>query len=115
MPLVNCQELTWEPRFSFCVSTLFIENISERLALSIAAWKNRFELERMRQGHFVNDDEALKNGWKILKLSIVGSNISRSKTAHISSESICIASFVEAYLDETLVFSYFYSFILLLY
>jgi hypothetical protein len=37
---------------------------------SITAWKCRRELERMRQGFFHDDDEALRNNWHVLTVSV---------------------------------------------
>lgn len=78
-PLVDCQELCWEPRFVYKLPILLLDNISERLLRSIMAWKARGEMERMRQGQFTNEEEAFRNGWHVLKCTVLGTRFATSR------------------------------------
>ena len=80
-PLVDCQELCWEPRLVYKLPILFLDNISERLVKSVMAWKVRAEMERMRQGRFKNEEEAFRNGWHVLKCTVIGTRFATSRSS----------------------------------
>lgn len=115
-PLVDSQELMFEPRFSFRLPALFIQNTLDSLSLAVSAWKQRYELERMRQGRFRNDEEAFRNGWHVLRLTITGTNFfntdggpvkssrgSRASNGSLAvSTNMCNESYVEAFVDNKL-------------
>lgn len=67
---MDVMESTWEPRFALKIPDLFIQNSIGALERSINAWKNRYHLERMRQGKFASSAEALTHGWHELRLTI---------------------------------------------
>ena len=70
-PAFDVAEISVEPRLSFRLSELFVENIVSALDRSIDAWKCRRELERMRQGLFYDRKEALSRGWHELKVTVL--------------------------------------------
>jgi len=43
---------------------------------SAKAWRERYLLERMRQGRFNSREEAFSNGWCELKVTVIGAYIS---------------------------------------
>ena len=113
-PLVDCQEMAWEPKYSFKLPMMFMDNISDKLYKSLAAWKHRLELERMRQGRFKNEEEAFSKGWHVLKLQIVGTQFTTSENKRFSASfsapndkeirsgtgTICLCSYVDACIDN---------------
>jgi hypothetical protein len=57
------------------VSYEFLRSMQLEVRRSSTAWRQRYLLERMRQGKFTNDIEAFANGWYELKVTIVGAYI----------------------------------------
>lgn len=73
---VVCEEYTWEPRLAFHVPLVFLQNFADVMNETIAAWKVRSELERIRQGRFKGREEAFLNGWFETSISISAARIS---------------------------------------
>lgn len=59
-----------EPRLSFVVPLKFIDNIISALNKSMVSWKQRQNLERMRQGYFLDCKEANNYGWHELRVTV---------------------------------------------
>lgn len=79
-PYLDAKEQCWEPKFVASIPLVFLSNLQQSLERSIAAWEKRLELERMRQGRFTSDAEALACGWNIIDISIKAARIGSTKS-----------------------------------
>ena len=78
-PYLDAKEQCWEPKFAASIPMAFFTNLQGSLERSIRAWENRAELERMRQGRFSSDAEALSSGWNIIDILVKGARIGSTK------------------------------------
>jgi len=53
----------------------YLKNVKTEIRRSSKAWRERYLLERMRQGNFKSLEEAFNNGWVELKVTVIGSHI----------------------------------------
>jgi hypothetical protein len=67
---VDVLEQSWEPRLTFTIPLLFLDNIISAITKSIVAWKQRQNLERMRQGFFYDTKEANRRDWHELSVIV---------------------------------------------
>ena len=78
-PYLDAKEQCWEPKFVAPIPYVFLSNFQSSLERSISAWEGRYELERMRQGRFISDTEALNSGWHILDVQVITARIGSTK------------------------------------
>lgn len=78
-PIVDVEEVVWEPRYTATVAAKFLDNCINSLDKSVQAWRLRCELERMRQGRFTSLEEALASGWHRVSVTVVAARIGTSK------------------------------------
>ena len=78
-PVIDVEEIAWEPRFAATVAMLFLQSFTASLSRSIHSWNIRMELERMRQGRFLSLQEAGVNGWQRVTVTVVAARIGTSK------------------------------------
>ena len=78
-PVLQAQEMTIEPRLSTQVSLEFLKNMKKEITRSSQAWKERYLLERMRQGKFKTTAEAFANGWHEMEITVKGSILNFSE------------------------------------
>ena len=78
-PALHAQEITVEPRLSTQVSLEFLKSMKSEMKRSSMAWKERYLLERMRQGKFKTTSEAFANGWQEIIITVKGSNLDFSE------------------------------------
>ena len=71
MPVVQIDEMIFEPKRVTQIPVLFFENFAESLKHSLEAWRTRRELEMKRQGFFTNSAEAHSNGWHEISVSVI--------------------------------------------
>ena len=88
-PAVHCTEMTSEPRLTAKMPLVFLENMHNILHKTIALWKTRHELERLRQGKFICREEALSHGWKELRVSISSCRLT-SRNISVEEERISV-------------------------
>ena len=69
------------------VSLEYLNNVKREIRRSAKAWRERYLLERMRQGRFQNREEAFKNGWLELKVTVIGSRLGFSGISDETTES----------------------------
>jgi hypothetical protein len=79
LPLVDAEEVTWEPQFAALIPALFMENFASALMRSITAWSLRYELERKRQGRFRSLSEAHQHGWHQVSIVVHAARIGDSR------------------------------------
>jgi hypothetical protein len=69
--IVAADEYSIEPRLTFKVALAFIEQVHAAMAASAAAWKQRYEWERIRQGYFSSADEAFLNDYVQVRVTVL--------------------------------------------
>jgi hypothetical protein len=79
-PFLDSKETAYEPKFVANIPLIFLTNLQASIERSIENWEKRLTLERMRQGRFLNDQEALEAGWHIIDINIKGARIGSTKS-----------------------------------
>ncbi|GAB5033193.1 inositol bisphosphate 4- [Nannochloropsis oceanica] len=69
--LLLARETALESRFPYHLAALIFRPLVERMEEAVAGWKQRYEHERLAQGFFASDAEALKHGRLLVRLSVV--------------------------------------------
>ncbi len=65
------RETALEARFSYRLAALIFAPFVTELETAVAGWKQRYEYERIAQGFFASDAEALQHGRVLVRLSVV--------------------------------------------
>lgn len=78
-PIIDAEEIVWEPRFAATVAMLFLQSFTASLSRSIHSWNIRTDLERLRQGRFLSIQEAGTYGWQHVTVTVVAARIGTSK------------------------------------
>ena len=94
-PAIHCSENCYEPRLSTEVSLKYLKNVRAEVRKSSKSWKERYLLERMRQGRFKTAVEAFENGWSEVNISIIGSHLQIQETTMRRRESVSMSSFFD--------------------
>ena len=72
--LLLARETALESRFPYRLPALIFRPLVQQMEGAVAGWKQRYEHERLAQGFFASDAEALKYGRVLVRLSVVGAS-----------------------------------------
>eukprot|EP01084_Bolivina_argentea_P259802 438542_1 len=81
LQLISCEEVAFEPGFSVSLPLMFLENFHHSIGLATVAWIERVRMESERQGFFKSMDDAVKSGYFLLRILVLGGrNLKGSST-----------------------------------
>lgn len=91
-PYLQAREECWEPKYTAAIPIAFLTNFHGALERSLAAWEDRYQLERMRQGRFTSLQEAHSRGWHLLEVNVKAARFGCSKEEKILPRTISVSN-----------------------